>query len=885
MIVSVASTNNRLELPETLQQQLWVFRRRVWTIKVIEALGAAACGVLLAYFAVFALDRAFDTPVWLRLALFVAAIAVCMIVPLYFRHWIWNHRKLDQLARLLCRRLPSLGDQLLGIIELVRNDLEQSRSRALCEAAIGQVAADARNHNFQEAAPPSRYRLWTAMALGGVGVVVVLGLVAPEAAMNAWQRFFTPWQPTARYTFAAVERLPDRIVVPHGESFSVVARLAPDSRWQPTQGTARMAQQPPQAAALADGSYSFELPPQVVPSSLDLRIGDARQRVAIEPVLRPELTALEATVQLPEYLGLPDPVRKDVRGGSVSLVLGSRVTLAAKASRTLSSGSIDQHAASPQSDTLTTSELAIEADRKVVFEWLDEFGLSGQQPFTLTIVGRPDEAPSINCEDLPRQKVLLNTEQLNFKIYAQDDFGVRLVGLEWQGIDAPLSPSSGTRGERILAAGGHDQSNLAMTGTFSAQSLGITPQPIQLRIFVEDYFPERGRVYSAPYLFYVLDPQQHAIWLTEQLSKWHRQSLEVRDREMQLYEVNKQLRELPADELNRVDTRRRIENQAAAERSNGRRLANLTAVGDDLVQQATRNPEFGVGHLEKWAEMLQILKDISANRMPTVADLLNDAAQAPNSVAAKPTEQAPGVGQIRNTTPGGGANPDDNKSPPKPAVPTIVDIESSQQPKDPNAAPPPPSDSKGSPSLSLPVTLLAGGGGKAEACPAGEKVEEAVRRQEDLLAEFDKIADELNRILANLEGSTLVKRLKAASRKQYEIAGKVNERISHTFGLSSFRHEDQERQFLQALASSEAGSSQEVSHIMDDMQAYFERRRYVKFKNVLEEMQQTDVIGGLRQIGEELPKETGLSIAQCEYWSDSLDRWAEELVDPVSGGT
>ena len=54
-------------------------------------------------------------------------------------------------------------------------------------------------------------------------------------------------------------------------------------------------------------------------------------------------------------------------------------------------------------------------------------------------------------------------------------------------------------------------------------------------------------------------------------------------------------------------------------------------------------------------------------------------------------------------------------------------------------------------------------------------MEEAVAKQQDLLAEFEKIADELNRVLANLEGSTLVKRLKAASRLQYRIGGRLGE--------------------------------------------------------------------------------------------------------------
>ena len=72
---------------------------------------------------------------------------------------------------------------------------------------------------------------------------------------------------------------------------------------------------------------------------------------------------------------------------------------------------------------------------------------------------------------------------------------------------------------------------------------------------------------------------------------------------------------------------------------------------------------------------------------------------------------------------------------------------------------------------------------------------------------------------------------------------------------------------------------------MDDMQAYFERRRFVQFKAVLDDMLKQDVIGNLRQLGDDLRKEVGLSMAQCEYWSDTLDRWAEDLVEPASGGT
>jgi hypothetical protein len=508
------------------------------------------------------------------------------------------------------------------------------------------------------------------------------------------------------------------------------------------------------------------------------------------------------------------------------------------------------------------------------------------------MTGRDDEPPSVVVEDLPRHKVIIESEGRSFKIRARDDFGVKAVGIEWKGLENPVVKSPAV-GERLLSAGGNDKESLDLAGTFSAKSLGIDPQPVNVRIYVEDYFPGRARVYSPPHTFYVLTAEQHAIWITEQMSKWHRQALEVRDRELQLYETNKQLRELSQDELDRPETRRRIENQAGAERANGRRLSNLTANGEELVRQAMRNPEIGVGHLEKWAEMLQILKDISGNRMPAVADLLKAASQAPAVADSQPAKKNPMAGQVRSSGEGKGSKPSDKPQEPKPSVPQVVDSESSQQPKAKNAGdeePPPPS--KGQPALRLPVTTVMGDGkGKKDAaCPLDEKVDEAIKEQQDLLAEFEKIADELNRVLANLEGSTLLKRLKAASRLQYKIGGRISDQLKDTFGVTPRLVAEKPLKVIGEMAEQESKASLDVSFIMDDMQAYYERRRFVKFKTVLDDMRQLDVIGSLRQLGDDVRgngqhNENGMSLAQTEYWSDTLDRWAEDLVDPAKGGT
>ena len=375
--------------------------------------------------------------------------------------------------------------------------------------------------------------------------------------------------------------------------------------------------------------------------------------------------------------------------------------------------------------------------------------------------------------------------------------------------------------------------------------------------------------------------------MTEQLNKWHRLSLEVRDREMQLHETNKQLRDLAPEELDQPETRRRIESQASAERANSRRLTNLTQAGEELIRQAMRNPEFDVGHLERWAEMLQILKDISANRMPSVADLLKEASQARAASGQKPAAAGPKAGKDRAAAAGNPSqNAEENKTPPPP-TPKISDMESSLQPPDnkpKEPAPPKPPSSSG---LRLPTTTLIGGGPKASPppSPAGEKMEQAVAEQQELLAEFEKILNELNNILANLEGSTLVKRLKAASREQSRVAGCISDQLEGSFGRRPSDIDAKQREVFAGLSEVETKSSQTVSYIMDDMQAYFERRRFLKFQTVLEEMKSEEVVASLRDLADDMSSEPGLSIAQCEYWWDTMDRWAEDLVDPACSGT
>ena len=65
------------------------------------------------------------------------------------------------------------------------------------------------------------------------------------------------------------------------------------------------------------------------------------------------------------------------------------------------------------------------------------------------------------------------------------------------------------------------------------------------------------------------------------------------------------------------------------------------------------------------------------------------------------------------------------------------------------------------------------------------------------------------------------------------------------------------------------------------LQAYFNRVQQGKFRGVLQDMQDKQVVGKLRDMGDTLAMNlNGQSIAEAEFWADNLDRWAEQLVGP-----
>ncbi len=895
-IMQVHTSHGRFELPERMRTQLEAFRRRLWWIKVGEGLLAGVFGLLLSYVALFVIDRFFETPAIVRAALLLAGtLGLGIGFPLKWHRWVWRTRQLEQVARLLRRRYPQFGDQLLGIVELAHAEGNtKGYSESLLRAAVAQVDEETSHRNFDEAVPNTGLRRWGWAAGGLVAVVSLVLVLTPAAGLNAMARWLLPWSHTERYTFAQLDELPDTLIVPYAEEFSVKATLAKETAWSPAKGTAQYGSQPPVRSKLTSDTYEFTLPPQKEPDALKLEIGDARREIALEPTMRPELTDMRVHITLPEYLQYMRDLQQDVRGGTTSLVKGSLVRFEATATRDLVSATLDGTPLAVNGRSITTQRHLVHKSLAPELRWMDEFGLEGKQPLVLDLQAADDEPPTLNCAGGAFEHVLLESEVLTFEIRSTDDFGVKSIGMEWEGVEDPYGNPHPSQGEKLLLNGEPERVDLVSDVTFSAKREGIPPQTLKLRMYAVDYLPDRERVYSPTFVLHVLSPEDHSIWLTRQLSKWFRTANEVYDKERQLHQTNANLRSLPAEELDTPENRSLIKKQAAAEHANGQRLGAVSRAGEGLIREAMKNDQFNPETLETWAEMLNALDDIAKKRMPSVSDLLTAAAEGSTAKSTaqpqppKPGEsnsdKSPSAGNNRNPATGKGGQLKKGEAP---LVPKIADVESgfNEVKSPPDEEPKPPSPPSAG-HLTLPNTTLIGGGPPPEPkppqAPAQEQVAQAVEEQQELLDEFARVADELQKILDNLEGSTFVKRFKAASRRQMEVATDMSTGLLDSFGVDADDVAKRTQKHAENIAERERAQSDLIWNVQSDLEAYYHRVRDGKFKVVLEEMQAESPVSGLTEIGKTIrSNRSGRAIASAEYWADNLDRWAEQLVGPA----
>lgn len=841
-------------IPEGLRKQLDAFKKELWKIKITEAILAGFFGLLLSFLLVFGLDRIMETPHTVRLVILLLGVSLFSIfAPYWIRRWVYGHRRENQLARLISRRFPKLGDRMLGAVEL--QDQKESSdilSPQLRAAAMRTVAADAANKDLLAALPTARHRKGALLVMGLFIIAAAALVTVPDAGINSLKRWLMPLSDTERYTFTKLDlsAIGTPHHVPYGESFSITIPLAENSNRQPDFARARYGRGEWIEAKLANGGYTFTFSGQRASDNLYLEADDARHSLPVEPRIRPTMENSRAAVKLPAYLERPE-ISADLRSGYLTVLEGSEVQIQSTISSSITSASgkiitlpkeapdaganpdqlpaEDSEAAEssqPTDDTatadaktpevpaapepapeqaitlkvngqkITTPPIKI-ADHPLIvpIEWTDIFGLAADTPLKIRLDTTKDQAPSTYIQGIERQHIMLEEETLDLEILAEDDYGLKACGLSWQGEFTKPTGDTPAKGELLLETGAPTRTTLNKRFAFSPANLEIAPQKLLLSSWTEDYNPKRGRVYSQPVVIYILTRDEHAQVLKNEFDRAIGELEDIARKEQNLNDENQRLQRQDGKKLQEETNREKLQAQQDAERENKERMKKLTERMEELFKDAIRNGEIDKEALQKMGKALESMKELAKEDLPKVEQKLQDAQSQ------------------RNT-------PEKTK----------------------------------------------------------KDLDEAVEEQKKALAKMKQALKDANEANRNFEASTFVNRLKRAATEEDGIASTFIDAIDKVIGSEFDELDPVEQRAVKAAYDQQRQTAGDVRWIQEDLAHYFARTQKPEHEKLVEEMRKSRIDEAMETLSTRVAANLSFrSIAQSKHWAKQLREWAKQL--------
>ncbi len=830
-MIEIPDKPHHAPLPESLRIQLESFKKHLWRIKITEAILAGLLGLLVSFALVFALDRIWEIPSLVRLIILLSGISFfAVFAPYWVNRWVFKHRKENQIARLISKHYPNLGDRLLGVIELQdQNESQTALSPALREAAMIAVAPDAKNNDLDLALPAS----W----MKKLGITfAVIGLIAggafityPSAGKNALARWFMPFSDTERFTFTKVDltKIPQPLYVPIGEKFTIPLELSDETEDQPSFASARYGSGSWADYQYSKGIYPLEFPGKREKSFVELKIGDANHSLDVRPIARPKISEFQQAITYPDYLQRK-PITNILGSMQTEVLVGSKIVISANADRELSSASIKSATFLPEVSLVDLEEAEIQgqeinpkAEPKKIkikheisgnsiitepisikkgtitmpIKWIDTHGISGLTSAEFVIHSIEDTPPSTSTQGIGKQKFMLFNEVLEFEMSAEDNFGIKQAGFEWQGEFTTPSPETPAQGEITLLQGDPYMQNGNKTVLLDFEKNSISPQKLVIRTWAEDYNPDTKRVFSEPIEVFVLSESEHASHVKNLMEETLSKLEDAMRNEQQNKDENERLEKDLKDPEKAAEAKEKLAEQQNKELDNNEEMKKLAEEMKSTFKEAAKNKSIDSKTLKDMAEAAENMKEMAEQDMPEIAEDLADAQDKKNS--------------------------------------------NEKTKKD---------------------------------------VKKAIEKQEKLLKKMKDTAEKSEKAKEKLESSTFVNRLKQAATDEESIAQSIISVGNAIIGLHYAELDPAHKRLIQDIFLKQEQTTSDVRWIQEDLGFFHARTQKPEHKSILEKMKKADIGTFLSEIEKEIEiQRTANAMRTTMDSAQMLRDWAKEL--------
>ncbi len=866
------------DLPPELQELLTRFQKRWRWVNSMALVGMLLCIPLTSFLLLAFSDRLWATPGWIRLIVAVP-VPVLLFVALYpwAKRWLIERPNSRRLAHFMGQLDPQVCDRVLGAVELAEGSEENwVGSHELRRAAIEQVAQQMKGVKPEQRLETGGMKRLIGGAAVLTAMVVFFFALAPRAVMNSFARWRQPHKEIERFTFVRLFDFPETLHVAHGEAFDFQGRVAH------VQGRAI-----PDVTYRVDGTESLDVhlePRQGVVTveaegmmdtrDVHLKSGDAQERIRIEPMMRPELHALAAELEWPEYLK-KEPENLSVRRRRVEVPIGSRVALNGTVSRDLTLAQLGNgQKVNVEGSRFLLPAMLVESNLSFTVSWEDTVGLSPLQPATVEVIATEDRAPQVALSGLATTVAMLPDQFVEIELRARDDYGLDRVWASWRA-ESEQGLKEREREARLQGKTGQQ------TLSFSPERMGFAVgDTIELAAFAVDALPGREPSRSSRHRIFVIGKEQHAKMLMTQMEDiLAALDDEIREESITM-EENKDLEgDSPEDILERA-----LDELARAER-----VMDTAENMDDLIREAGKNDQITDKQIGDWAEISSNLKEKAVPAMESAARKMKNAAEAmahTDGGSSMPSGDSDEDGEGANAGQPGeesdnGSDEDTGDSE------ALADTGEPGEPgKNGEAGSQSPSGQPGQPGQSgQPGSPMEMAGSEQEPTETSD-MEVGIREDHEEAINAMKHSEEaLNESINQSLSASFINRFKELARLQGEVGDTMTTLLPLTIGKTAEELPEELSTQIRDNAKKQEHIATETRYVFDDLEGYYRRSQEEVLQVIRTEMSEEDFMGRLPKMQEMIAQNIiGQTTQEATAWKQNFLSWADRLSDDAGGG-